>query len=125
MLSQALAYESTGVPSLTGFLTWMETDDLEVKRQMDNQGNRIRVMTVHGAKGLEAPIVILPDTAKRRKELRQELLSAGDHLIWKTTKDASPPAILTMRDQAMAADDRERARLLYVAMTRAEIWLIV
>lgn len=125
LLSQALAYESTGVPSLTGFLTWMETDDLEVKRQMDNQGNRIRVMTVHGAKGLEAPIVILPDTAKRRKELRQELLSAGDHLIWKTTKDASPPAILTMRDQAMAADDRERARLLYVAMTRAEKWLIV
>ncbi|MDP5358988.1 MAG: double-strand break repair helicase AddA, partial [Paracoccaceae bacterium] len=58
LLSQALAYESTGVPSLTGFLSWMQTDDLEVKRQMESQGDRIRVMTVHGAKGLEAPIVI-------------------------------------------------------------------
>ncbi|MDX8350543.1 double-strand break repair helicase AddA [Cognatiyoonia sp. IB215446] len=125
LLSQALAYESTGVPSLTGFLTWMETDDLEIKRQMDNQGDRIRVMTVHGAKGLEAPIVILPDTAKRKKDVRHELLKGDDHLIWKTPKDISPPAVLKLRDEALAADDRERARLLYVAMTRAEQWLIV
>ncbi|MEL6681659.1 MAG: double-strand break repair helicase AddA [Pseudomonadota bacterium] len=125
LLSQALSYESTGVPSLTGFLTWMETDDLEVKRQMDNQGDRIRVMTVHGAKGLEAPIVILPDTAKRRNEIRQDLLPAGDHIVWKTPKDASPNAILDLRDKVSAAAERERARLLYVAMTRAENWLIV
>ena len=125
LLSQALAYESTGVPSLTGFLTWMETDDLEVKRQMDSQGDRIRVMTVHGAKGLEAPIVILPDTAKRPIPVRQELLAANDHLIWKTPKDASAPAVLVLRDDVIAKEQRERMRLLYVAMTRAEKWLIV
>eukprot|EP00581_Thalassiosira_minuscula_P023155 CAMPEP_0184424388 /NCGR_PEP_ID=MMETSP0738-20130409/108814_1 /TAXON_ID=385413 /ORGANISM="Thalassiosira miniscula, Strain CCMP1093" /LENGTH=117 /DNA_ID=CAMNT_0026786819 /DNA_START=8 /DNA_END=358 /DNA_ORIENTATION=- len=65
LLSQALAYEKSSVPSLTGFLQWMQTDDLEIKRQMDSATNRIRVMTVHGSKGLEAPIVIMPDTGRR------------------------------------------------------------
>ncbi len=125
LLSQALAYESTGVPSLTGFLTWMETDDLEVKRQMESQGDRIRVMTVHGAKGLEAPIVILPDTAKRDIRVQQELLPAGDHMIWKTPANTSPPAVTALRNDVIAKQARERLRLLYVAMTRAEKWLIV
>ena len=125
LLSQALAYESTGVPSLTGFLTWMETDDLEVKRQMESQGDRIRVMTVHGAKGLEAPIVILPDTAKRDIQAKQELLPAGDHLIWKTPAKSSAPAVTALRDDVIAKQARERLRLLYVAMSRAEKWLIV
>jgi ATP-dependent helicase/nuclease subunit A len=125
MLSQALGYESTGVPSLTGFLTWMETDDLEVKRQMESQGDRIRVMTVHGAKGLEAPIVILPDTAKRDVRVNQELLPADNHLIWKTPTKTSAPAVTALRDAVIAKQARERMRLLYVAMTRAEKWLIV
>ncbi|EBA14118.1 double-strand break repair helicase AddA [Roseobacter sp. CCS2] len=124
LLSQALAYESTGVPSLTGFLTWMETDDLEVKRQMESQGDRIRVMTVHGAKGLEAPIVILPDTAKRDVKVNQELLPADDHVIWKTPAKSSAPSVIALRDKVIAKQARERMRLLYVAMTRAEKWLI-
>ncbi len=125
LLSQALAYESTGVPSLTGFLTWMETDDLEIKRQMDSQGDRIRVMTVHGAKGLEAPIVILPDTAKRRVDVREELLPAQKHLIWKTPAAQSAASVTDLRDAYVARQEQERLRLLYVAMTRAEKWLIV
>ncbi|SEW43316.1 DNA helicase/exodeoxyribonuclease V, subunit A [Cognatiyoonia koreensis] len=125
LLSQALAYESNGVPSLTGFLTWMQTDDLEIKRQMDNQGNRIRVMTVHGAKGLEAPIVILPDTAKREPRNQSEIFDLGDHLIWPPTKPQSSDSVNAMRDDIRAREMRERMRLLYVAMTRAEKWLIV
>ena len=125
LLSQALAYESTGVPSLTGFLTWMETDDLEVKRQMDSQGDRIRVMTVHGAKGLEAPIVMLPDTAKRDIRVNQELLPVGDQVIWKSAAATSPPAVVDLRSAVIDKQAEERLRLLYVAMTRAEKWLIV
>ena len=125
LLSQALAYESTGVPSLTGFLSWMETDDVEVKRQMDSQGDRIRVMTVHGAKGLEAPIVFLPDTAYRDNQVKSELLPAGDHVVWKMNKDGSPPALDPLQDEIKAKQAKERMRLLYVAMTRAEKWLIV
>ena len=125
LLSQALTYESTSVPSLTGFLTWMETDDLEVKRQMETQGDRIRVMTVHGAKGLEAPIVILPEAAKRTPVVREELLPAGDNVIWKTPVKSSAPAVAALREEVIAKQERERMRLLYVAMTRAEKWLIV
>ena len=77
LLSQALAYERTEVPSLTGFLGWLQADEIEVKRQMDAAGGRIRVMTVHGAKGLEAPIVILPETQDRKPPRRRRDRAAG------------------------------------------------
>jgi ATP-dependent helicase/nuclease subunit A len=125
LLSQALSYESTAVPSITGFLSWMETDDIEIKRQMDSQGDQIRVMTVHGAKGLEAPIVFLPDTAKRENQAKAELFPSGDHVLWKMPVDESPPALSDLRDQIRDKQAEERMRLLYVAMTRAEKWLIV
>ncbi len=125
LLSQALAFESMGTPSLTGFLSWMDTDDLEIKRQMDNQGDQIRVMSVHGSKGLEAPIVILPDCAARKNEVKDEILTSDDLAIWKTTVPNDPPAMTDLRAQKVQANANERLRLLYVAMTRAENWLIV
>jgi ATP-dependent helicase/nuclease subunit A len=126
LLSQALAYEQTDVPSLTGFLTWLRTGDVTIKRQLDSAGNRIRVMTVHGAKGLEAPIVILPDTAKRKPPSGQALCPLPDgHVAWAMPADENPPAIADARATQAAAQEEERARLLYVAMTRAECWLIV
>ena len=125
LLSQALAYERSAIPSLTGFLTWMETDDLEIKRQMGSAGNMIRVMTVHGAKGLEAPIVILPDTGKRQAPRMDEIMMAGDAPLWRTNADRMPPALTQARDHAQARQLSERLRLLYVALTRAEKWLIV
>jgi ATP-dependent helicase/nuclease subunit A len=125
LLSQALAYETSEVPSLTGFLVWMETDDVEVKRQLDGEGARIRVMTVHGAKGLEAEIVILPDTGDRRPNDKDELyrLPGGD-AVWKVRQEDSPALISTERAARAAREAAERLRLLYVAMTRARCWLI-
>ena len=125
LLAQALAYESARVPSLTGFLSWMETDDVEIKRQMESKGDRIRVMTVHGAKGLEAPIVILPETAKRKREYKAEILPAGDQIIWKPRASESSGVVDQFREEMLVKQDQERMRLLYVAMTRAEKWLIV
>lgn len=126
LLSQALAYEQNDVPSLTGFLIWMETDEVTVKRQMDAAGDRIRVMTVHGAKGLEAPIVILPDTTDRNPQDRDEIYRLPDGLpIWKTAAEASPPAIREARARRKADQTAESARLLYVALTRPRTWLIV
>jgi len=125
LLSQALAYERSAIPSLTGFLVWMETDDLEIKRQMGSAGDMIRVMTVHGAKGLEAPIVILPDTAKRRPPNMPEVMMAGEAPLWRTAAAEMPPALTRARDAALARQMYERLRLLYVALTRAEKWLIV
>ncbi len=126
LLSQALAYERNDIPSLTGFQIWLETDDIEVKRQMDSEGRRIRVMTVHGAKGLEAPIVILPDTADRKPQDRDEIyVLPGDVPVWKTGADDSPDAIVQVRAARRAKTEQESLRLLYVALTRARAWLIV
>ncbi|MEX0364654.1 MAG: 3'-5' exonuclease, partial [Ruegeria sp.] len=125
LLSQALAYERMDIPSLTGFLVWMQTDDLEIKRQMSGVGDMIRVMTVHGAKGLEARIVILPDTGARRAPTDDEVMLADGTPLWRMSKDVSPKVIAQAREAAQAKQMAERMRLLYVALTRAEKWLIV
>lgn len=125
LLSQALAYERTAIPSLTGFLNWLDTEEVEIKRQLDTAGDRIRVMTVHGSKGLEAPIVILPETQKRQNQVKSDLLNAGGHVVWKVAKDDQPPMMQALRIAQEEAQERERRRLLYVAMTRAEKWLVV
>ncbi|MGI3169794.1 double-strand break repair helicase AddA [Pseudooceanicola sp. C21-150M6] len=124
LLDQALAYEMSEVPSLTGFLVWLQGDDPEVKRQMESAGSRIRVMTVHGSKGLEAPVVVMPETQARRNELRGEVL-AGSRAWWKLGKDEMPGVLKQVRDENLAKQEEEADRLLYVAMTRAEKWLIV
>ncbi|MDO9639193.1 MAG: double-strand break repair helicase AddA [Pseudotabrizicola sp.] len=126
LLNQALAYESNDVPSLTGFLTWLESDVVEVKRQLDSEGSNIRVMTVHGSKGLEAPIVILPDTADRSPRDHAEVIRLADGLpVWKTAEKDSPPDVAAALDLRKARIAEENLRLLYVALTRARSWLIV
>ncbi|MHA6264262.1 double-strand break repair helicase AddA [Arenibacterium sp. CAU 1754] len=125
LLSQALAYERSEIPSLTGFLIWMETDDLTIKRQMGSAGNMLRVMTVHGAKGLESPIVILPDTAKRNAPKMPKILPKEDTPIWTSGKVDMPEAMSDVIEATRAKEENERLRLLYVALTRAEKWLIV
>nr|WP_319948508.1 double-strand break repair helicase AddA [uncultured Shimia sp.] len=125
LLSQALAYERSNVPSLTGFLVWMDADALEIKRQMDSAGNRIRVMTVHGSKGLEAPVVFLPDTGKRILRNDAQIIDHKGTALWNISADSAPDAIVQARQSKADALLSERLRLLYVAMTRAEKWLIV
>ncbi|SMY07209.1 double-strand break repair helicase AddA [Flavimaricola marinus] len=127
LLSQALGYEKAEVPGLTGFLEWLGSGELDIKRQIGAAEDKIRVMTVHGAKGLEAPIVILPDTAKNRMDgqIRNVLYPADGQTIWAGPADDMPPAVQALKDDLKAAQMREIRRLLYVAMTRAETWLIV
>ncbi|MGJ8627179.1 MAG: double-strand break repair helicase AddA [Sulfitobacter sp.] len=125
MLTQALAYERSNVPSLTGFLEWMQTDDLEIKRQVDTSSNQIRVMTVHGAKGLEAPVVILPDTGRRDIIIKDEIIKMDGVPVWKSTAEDMPSAMKSRVEEMKTSQFEERLRLLYVAMTRAEKWLIV
>ncbi|WP_273486576.1 double-strand break repair helicase AddA [Lentibacter algarum] len=124
-LTQALNYERASVPSLTGFLSWIESDDPEIKRQTEAAGKRIRVMTVHGSKGLEAPIVIMPDTADRKNEFRGQIVGVEGTALYKQSKDDSPAVLQDAVDQQIAAQQAERERLLYVSMTRAEKWLII
>ena len=82
-------------------------------------------MTVHGAKGLEAPIVILPDTAKPRRGLKATIWPAGDAAVWPPASADLTPALQEIKDELEHKQELERRRLLYVAMTRAENWLII
>lgn len=125
LLAQALAYEQTSTPSLTGFLVWMQEDELEIKRQMESGGDLIRVMTVHGSKGLEAPIVILPETTPPKSDVNDELLPGRESWLWKTKSDDMPGVLRKAKDAVLNKRNDEYLRLLYVAMTRAERWLIV
>ena len=125
LIAQALAYEQAEVPSLTGFLTWLGADEIEIKRQSEGGGQALRVMTVHGAKGLEAPIVILPDTGKAGAAQKGEILQLNETPFWKSKAGTLPEVLVAAQEDALDRARQERLRLLYVAMTRAEKWLIV
>jgi ATP-dependent helicase/nuclease subunit A len=125
-LNLALEYERRQTPSLQGFLTWLRDARAEVKRDMDIARDEVRVMTVHGAKGLEAPIVILADTNTPPAGPRPpRLLVANDAVIWAGRKDDDPPLVATAREGALKEAEHEYRRLLYVAMTRAADRLII
>ncbi len=126
LLRLALNYELTEAPSLVGFLTWLGEEEIKVKRQTGSDGDLIRVMTVHGAKGLEAPIVVLPDTRSHRaRQNTSDLLQDQMGIMWKPLKAEMPPRAIEADAARAQRNEEERLRLLYVAMTRAESWLIV
>ena len=126
-LNLAVRFDADEPPSLQGFLDWLGRAAPEIKRDMDQGRDEIRVMTVHGAKGLEAPIVFLPDTCSTKSAGSPALLTLGpgEPLVW-MMKDASRlAAVAAAREANSEADRRERNRLLYVAMTRARDRLYV
>ena len=127
LLARALAYEQRAIPSLTGFLAAQEDSAAKVKRQAEGRGRKLRVMTVHGAKGLQAPIVILPDCGPQQSGGHKSdriLLDDEGRALRAVSADAAPALMRDMKDRAKAARAAEERRLLYVAMTRAESWLI-
>ncbi|MEI9930790.1 MAG: double-strand break repair helicase AddA [Rhizomicrobium sp.] len=125
-LSLALAYESANTPSLEGFLHWIERGGAEVKRDMERGRDEVRVMTVHGAKGLEADIVILPDTTGVPGPGSDSgLLYEDDGFLYPATKIDAPKPVQVAKDAAKRRMLEERRRLLYVALTRAKDRLIV
>lgn len=125
LLTQAMAYETNRVPSLTDFLVWISASEAEIKRQMDSSQNQVRIMTVHGAKGLEAPIVILPDTAKKTERLQSNILDIDGTAFWLPKADEIPQILDRKKRADLDHGALENDRLLYVALTRAESWLIV
>jgi ATP-dependent helicase/nuclease subunit A len=121
-LGQALLYEHSHPPSLQGFLHWLTSSDSEIKRDMEQARDSVRIMTVHGAKGLQAPIVILPDTVEVPKVHDSILWQEGEQALpfWPVSTgkhDAFCASLYDGHKQAMLAEYR---RLLYVALTRAE-----
>jgi ATP-dependent helicase/nuclease subunit A len=126
-LNLALEYERRETPSLQGFLAWLRQARAEVKRDMEIARDEVRVMTVHGAKGLEAPLVILADTMTPPAGPRQPrlLTLSGGAVVWAGKKADDSSAMGSARQAALAEARDEYRRLLYVAMTRAADRLII
>jgi ATP-dependent helicase/nuclease subunit A len=126
-LNLAFDYERRETPSLQGFVAWLRAARAEVKRDMEIARDEVRVMTVHGAKGLEAPVVILADTITPPAGPKQPRLLpvAGNAVIWAGRKAEDPQPVAVARQQALDSASDEYRRLLYVAMTRAADRLIV
>jgi len=128
-LSLAADYERNHAPSLQGFLAWLGDADIQVKRDADTERDEVRVMTVHGAKGLEAPVVFLVDNGTQPHHSTHDphLLILGDPdaevpeaLVWKRTpKNALPETVLDALEGSRERGRQEYRRLLYVGMTRA------
>lgn len=126
LLQQAQIYETTETPSLTGFVAWLETQNIKLKRVLDEQSNLVRVMSSHGSKGLEAPIVILPDTMRQDRERQDTYVEIGpEKMVWKSASSERSTAMSAGLESIQGRDAEEENRLLYVAMTRAESWLVV
>jgi len=131
-LELALEYETHEAPSLQGFVTWLRNAATVVKRDMETARDEVRVMTVHGAKGLEAPVVILADTTTPPKGSHPPTLleiepasSSPTCIVWAGRRDQDVGAVAMARQAALDENEHEYRRLLYVAMTRAAERLIV
>ena len=130
LVTAALEFESASAPSLQSFIDWFERGEVEIVRDPASGGDAVRVMTVHGAKGLQAPVVILADaTADPERSPRSAIhvpLDDGARVpLFRPRKaEMAPP----LTDVVAAIDERDRQehwRLLYVAATRAEERLVI
>jgi ATP-dependent helicase/nuclease subunit A len=131
-LALALAFEHEHAPSLQAFLHWFARGGAVIKRDMEQARDEVRVMTVHAAKGLEAPIVFLPDTTAEPGTRNDPKLfwidDAGRNprlLLWPGRKADDAPLSRETRERLMALRLEEYRRLLYVAATRARDRLYV
>jgi ATP-dependent helicase/nuclease subunit A len=126
-LSQALTYERAHTPSLEGFLDWLARGNTEIKRDMERGRDEVRVMTVHGAKGLEADIVILPDTTTLPDppSRKGHLLYTKEGPLYPQPESEAPERIKEAKRAEMEETHKEHRRLLYVALTRARERLYV
>jgi ATP-dependent helicase/nuclease subunit A len=121
-LNLAMGYEADHAPTLQGFLHWLMAGDAEIKRDLEQSGrDEVRIMTVHGAKGLQAPIVFLPDT--------MQVPTQAPNLFWQEDRDLmywlprvalETDVVARLREGIAIKRDQEYNRLLYVALTRAE-----
>jgi len=132
-LNLALGYDADELPSLQSFLHWVRRADVEIKRDMEQGRDEVRIMTVHGAKGLEANIVFLPDTCATRRpganllsiETDEEAGDGHENWIWAPSGLSRLDLVQRAKARIDELEAHEYHRLLYVAMTRARDQLYV
>ncbi len=125
LLNLAEAFGARAQASLSEFLVFVRQGASEVKRETDQAAREVRIMTVHGAKGLEANIVILADACSNRSASGAPVYFVDDETggppmpVWAIKGASGLPPIAAVKDDLNGAERRELGRLLYVAMTRA------
>lgn len=125
-LSLTLSYQEQEAPSLQGFLAWLENHSQEIVKDLDHSSNMIRIMTVHGSKGLQAPIVIMPDTAHPPRSYDPFLWHQDSSMVlWPASTQRLDPRTDAYLNSLKQEDEKEYLRLLYVALTRAEDHLLI
>ena len=125
-LSLCLDFEKNNTPSLQSFIDWINAGKAEVKRDLDQGNDTVRIMTVHGAKGLQAPIVILPDTVQVPTSSSGLLWSEDNNtFLWAPKAEDRDEISDQAVEYAKRSQSGEYRRLLYVAMTRARDRLYV
>lgn len=132
LVARALDFEQEEIASLDRFLAWFGRGDVEVKRDPAAPSNAVRVMTVHGAKGLEAPLVILADATHDPDKvggtstvMDVPIPGIGDVPIIRPRKDECAPIFRLLIDNAKETDRQEHWRLAYVGLTRAAERLVI
>lgn len=132
LMNSAIEFERNDVASLDRFLSWFSRGEVDVQRDPSAPANEVRVMTVHGAKGLQAPVVILADSTADPAKLGRTPLTLsfdipgyGRAPLLRPKKDERRPPFDGMIAEEEKRDLQEHWRLLYVALTRAADRLIV
>jgi|GEM_PF-2431648 ATP-dependent helicase/nuclease subunit A len=119
-LQAVLNYEQENISDLQQFATWLETASLMQKSTQVEADSAVRVMTIHTAKGLQAPIVIIADAASSEQSPNVNFYWFGDQLYFGLQKELTTTKILAAKEKNKQLIDEENKRLLYVALTRAE-----
>lgn len=132
LMNSALEFERGETASLDRFLAWFSRGTVDVQRDPGLAANEVRVMTVHGAKGLEAPVVILADATADPARLGRtpvtvdvEVGRGGLAPLLRPKKDECFPPFEEIIGEEEERELEEHLRLLYVALTRAADRLIV
>jgi len=135
LLEAAVTFDESEPPSLQAFISRLAESGREIKRDMEHGRDEVRVMTVHGAKGLEAPVVFLPDACwsvagggnRRLLDYADMARSKGlpAPFLWRVKGTSGTPAARKAAAGIETAEREERNRLLYVALTRARDRLYV
>lgn len=131
-LSAVQTYQYEQSKMLQSFIVWQSNNPIEIKREFDGQEDAVKIMTVHGAKGLQAPIVFLPDTLRSGTSVQTKVpryimpgRSEAEMPIWSPRQSYDCQAYKAYFDKIVAQENAEYKRLFYVAATRAEDELII
>ncbi|MEM6849470.1 MAG: UvrD-helicase domain-containing protein, partial [Pseudomonadota bacterium] len=133
-LDLVLTAEQQTIPTMEAVLFRLERSEAELRRAVDGDASGVRVMTVHGAKGLEAPIVVLADIGQKAARGASSTVVSVEGVgalsgisvpLFVPNKSLNTEATSAIREEAKSQEEAESLRLLYVAMTRAERHLVV